>query len=36
MHYRLIIYLLDNLIGPYIARIPYYRGIVYKFEYLKL
>jgi hypothetical protein len=36
MHYRLVIRLLNNLIGLYIARISYYRGIVYKFKYLKL
>jgi len=36
MYYRPVIYLLDNLIGLYIARVPYYRGIVYEFKYLKL
>jgi hypothetical protein len=36
VHYRLVIYLLNNLIGLYIARMSYYRGVVYKFKYLKL
>jgi len=36
MHYRPVICLLDNLISLYIARMSYYRGIVYKFKYLKL
>jgi len=36
VHYRLVIYLLNNLIGLYIARISCYRGVVYKFKYLKL
>jgi len=36
IYYRLAVYLLNNLISLYTARISYYRGIVYKFEYLKL
>jgi hypothetical protein len=35
VYYRLVIRLLNNLIGLYIARMSYYRGVVYKFEYLK-
>jgi len=30
------IYLLNNFISLYIARMPYYRGVIYKFKYLKL
>ena len=36
MHYRLVVYLLNNFISLYMARISYYRGVVYKFKYLKL
>jgi len=36
VYYRLVIYLLNNLIGLCIARMSYYRGVVYKFKYLKL
>jgi len=36
VHYRPVIYLLNNLISFYIARISYYREVVYKFKYLKL
>jgi len=36
VHYRPVIYLLNNLIGLYMARISYYRGVIYKFKYLKL
>jgi len=36
VHYRPVIYLLNNLIGLYTARISYYMGVVYKFKYLKL
>jgi len=36
MHYRPVVYLLNNLIGLYIVRVPYYRGVVYKIKYLKL
>jgi len=35
IYYRPVVYSLDNLIGLYIARMPYYRGIVYEFKYLK-
>jgi len=35
VHYRLVVYSLNNLIGFYIARMPYYRGVVYEFKYLK-
>jgi len=35
VHYRLVVYLLNNLISLYIARMPYYRGVVYKFKYFK-
>jgi len=36
VHYRLVICLLNNLISLYTARMPYYRGVVYKIKYLKL
>jgi len=36
IYYRPVVYLLNNLISLYIARIPYYRGVIYKFKYLKL
>jgi len=36
VHYRLVIYSLNNLISLYMARIFYYREVVYKFKYLKL
>jgi hypothetical protein len=36
VYYRPVIRLLNNLIGLYTARMSYYRGVVYKFEYLKL
>jgi len=36
VHYRLVVYLLNNFISLYTARMSCYRGIVYKFEYLKL
>jgi len=36
VHYRLVVYLLNNLISLRTARMPYYRGVVYKSEYLKL
>jgi len=36
VHYRPVVYLLYNLISLYTARIPYYRGVVYKSKYLKL
>jgi len=36
VHYKLVIYLLNNLIGFYMARMPYYKGVIYKFKYLKL
>jgi hypothetical protein len=35
IYYRLVVSLLNNLISLCIARISYYRGIVYKFEYFK-
>jgi hypothetical protein len=35
VYYRPVIHSLNNLIGFCIARISYYRGIVYKFKYLK-
>jgi len=35
VYYRLVIYLLNNFIGLYTAKVPYYRGIIYKFKYLK-
>jgi len=34
--YRLVIYLLNNLISFCITRMPYYRRVVYKIKYLKL
>jgi len=36
MHCRLVIYLLNDLIGLRTARMSYYKGVVYKFKYLKL
>jgi len=33
---RLVVYLLNNLISLYTARMPCYRGVVYKSKYLKL
>jgi len=36
IHYRLVIYLLNDLIGLRTARMSCYRGVVYKFKYLKL
>jgi len=36
VHYRLLVYLLNNFINLYIAKMPYYRGVLYKFKYLKL
>jgi len=36
VYYRPVICLLNNLISLYIARIPYYRGVVYEIKYLKL
>ena len=36
VYYRLVIYLLNNLIGLRISRMSYYRGIIYNFKYLKL
>jgi len=36
VYYRLVVYLLNNLIGLYMARMPYYRGVVYEIKYLKL
>jgi len=36
VHYRLVVYLLNNLISLRMARMSCYRGIVYKFKYLKL
>jgi len=36
IYYRLVVYSLNNLISLYIARMSYYRGIMYKFKYLKL
>ena len=36
VHYRLVIYLLDYLIYFYMARMSYYRTVIYKFKYLKL
>jgi len=36
VHYRLVVCLLNNFISLCTARMPYYRGVVYKFEYLKL
>jgi len=36
IYYRLVVYLLNNFISLYIARVPFYRGVIYKFKYLKL
>jgi hypothetical protein len=36
MYYRLVIYSLNYLIYLYIARMSYYRRVIYKFKYLKL
>jgi len=36
MHYRLVVCLLNNFISLYIAKVPYYKRVVYKFKYLKL
>jgi len=36
MYYRLVIYLLNDFIGLCIARISYYRKVIYEFKYLKL
>jgi len=36
VHYRPIIYLLNNPISLYIARMSYYKRVIYKFKYLKL
>ena len=36
VYYRLVVYLLNDLISFYMARISYYRGVIYKFKYLKL
>jgi len=36
VHYRLVVCLSNNLISLYIAKMSYYRGVVYKFKYLKL
>jgi len=36
IYYRPVVYLLNNLIGLYMARMPRYRGVIYKIEYLKL
>jgi len=36
VYYRLAVYLLNNFISLYIARMTYYRGVVYEFKYLKL
>ena len=36
VHYRPVVYLLNNLISLRTARMSYYRGIIYEFEYLKL
>jgi hypothetical protein len=35
IYYRLVIRSLNNLIGLYMARMSYYRGVVYKFKYFK-
>jgi len=32
VYYRLVVYLLNNFISLYIARMPYYRGVIYKFN----
>jgi len=36
VYYRPVIYLLNDLISLYIARMSYYKGVIYKFKYLKL
>jgi len=36
VHYRLVVCLLNDFISLYMARMSYYRGVVYKFEYIKL
>jgi len=36
VHYKLVVYLLNNFVSLYIARISYYREVIYKFKYLKL
>jgi len=36
VHYRPVVCSLNNLISLYTARMSCYRGIVYKFKYLKL
>jgi len=36
VHYRLVIYSLNDLISLCTARMSYYRGVIYKFKYLKL
>jgi len=36
VHYRPVVCSLNNLISLRTARMSYYRGIVYEFEYLKL
>jgi len=35
VHYRLVVCLLNNFISFRTARVPYYRGVIYEFEYLK-
>ena len=35
VHYRPVICLLDYLICLYMARIFYYKRVIYKFKYLK-
>jgi hypothetical protein len=35
VYYRLVVYSLNNLISLYIARMPYYKGVIYKSKYLK-
>jgi len=36
IYYRPVVYLLNNFISLCMARMPYYRRVVYKFKYLKL
>jgi len=36
VHRRPVVCLLNNFINFRMARVPCYRGVVYKFEYLKL
>jgi len=36
VHYKLVIYLLNNFINLYMARVFYYKGIIYKLKYFKL